>query len=517
MYCALTTTMRSHARVLVGAAAAALVACGTNPAPVQPTTPGATDAPVPGTETTAPAMPWAQSNIDWSAPPAPGPEPVFTPPTPEVLTLANGMSVILVENHRLPLISAVLVNRNGGTAHDPAGNEGLAALTADLLDEGAGKRSALEIGDALERLGASLSITASSDASELYMDTLAETLADSLALFGQIVTQPQFNKDDFARVQGDRLANLDLRPAQPRLVASLVFERILYGKHPYGAPGEGFAATMKKLSLAKVKAHYQSHYNPKDMVLVVAGDTNASVLKPLLETSFGKWRGGRSKPTVRKEPATSIAGRLIFVDKPDAAQSVVRIGRLALAQGDARYATATIANTVLGGSFASRLNNRLREVLGYTYGASSFFWFAREPGAWSVSTALKTDVTIEGIKEAMALIESMRVEPVPPAELDKAKQLRIRALPQEFETNAGAAGAFAELATYRQPLNWYTTLAAQLNAVTAEDAQAFATTWWNPADLRVVIVGDYAKLAPRLDELGFGAVLRYDAEGQPLN
>lgn len=494
-------------------AALAIAACCPTPpraaTPVVATRPPPRDPPatVPPAVTPAP-LDWSAAGIDWTQPPPADAEVAFAPPLPTELRLSNGARVLVIENHRLPLVSVRIAIESAGARSDGP-LPGLAALTADLLDEGAGARTALELPEELERLGASLTVGAGADATEVTLDTLASTLAPSLALTADVLMRPRLTADDFARIKAERLADLALRVDQPTAIARLVFNRVVYGRHPYAPPIEGEAATVGKIQAADVERFFRAHYGPAAATIVVVGDVTVADARGALEAALGRWKGKATRP---RRPAAPVAAAptLAFIDRPGAPQSVVAIGRLGPDAADPAQAADDIVNTALGGSFASRLNSALREEKGYTYGVGSTFIRNQWAGTWRVFSQIRTDVTVPAIKEALAIIAATAAAPLPPDELAKTKALIIRGLPQGFETNAGIASAYLGLALDGRPLTYYRDLPAALAAVTGEAGQRAAAAAWH--DLTIVVVGDAAAIGADLATLGL-PIVRYDADG----
>jgi zinc protease len=456
---------------------------------------------------------WSAAGIDWSRPPAAGPEPAYAPPRPLRFALPSGARVMLVENRRLPLVSIRAVFTRAGARED-GGRAGLASLTADLLDEGAGALDALALPEALERLGAHLDTGVAEDAATVSLDTLAATLDDSLALLADVILRPRLTAADFARVQADTIEDLRRRPEEPRRVGALVFERLIFGDHPYGQPPAGFVATVEALTVEEVRAFWKRRYGPAHATIVVAGDVDRATLEPLLARHFGAWAGPRL-PAARppRRAAHPAPASLVVVDRPGAPQSLVMIGRRGHPAGHRDELAAEVIDTAIGGTFAARLNQRLREELGYTYGARSQFWRGEWDGAWSISTSLRRDVTVAGIEEALAIVEAARRHELPADELARTRQLLTRQLPQRFETNADLAGQLAALVVQRRPLDWYERLLAGVGAVSAARARAVAADAW--ADLAIVVIGDRAALAGDLARLARPIAVR-DGEGNPL-
>ena len=253
------------------------------------------------------------------------------------------------------------------------------------------------------------------------------------------------------------------------------------------------------------------------MTLVVAGDVDATALQTMLDGLFGAWHAPAATaappPVVQAQP---IAHRMLLVDRPGAAQSDVRIGLVGPARADRRYYAFEVLASTLGGGFTSRLNQRLREQLGITYGVSSAMDWRTARGPFTIATAIQTPSTAQGIGEVLKLVDDVAGHDVPAAELDKAKQNLIRALPAKFETNAGTANAFAELVLLGRPDDFYTHYADAVRKITAADVRAAAKALLPASQLTIAIVGDLGKVRAELDKLGFGEAALLDAYGEPL-
>ncbi len=430
--------------------------------------------------------------------------------------LPNGLRVVVIENHRLPLISAQLIIPGAGSATDPPDHMGLAALTADLLDEGTGTLGPMQVAAELERLGAYLQTAADTDVASISVNSLASTLPDTLLLVANLVRSPSLSQADFDRIKADRLSAIRRRRDNPRAVASLVIDRVLYGAHPYAHPGAGYERTLSAIRLADVREYYRARYTPTGATLVVAGDITAADVNAIAAKAFGGWKKHTAPAAPMPAPDTAARPRLVVVDKPGAPQSVVEIGRVSITRTAPTYFAGRVANTVVGGGFTSRLNRRLREQLGYTYGAGSRFWMGARSGTWTAHSSLRTDVTVAGLREALALIQSMRTADVPPDELHRGQELLVRELPGEFETNGRIAGSFAELASENVALDWYRGFTRGVRGVTAAEVRTFARDQWAPESLVVVVVGDLSKVMDGLLDLGLGAALELSPEGDTV-
>lgn len=455
---------------------------------------------------------------DWTKAPSPTKEPAFKPPVAKRSKLKNGMSVLLVENHKLPIVAMTLVAPGAGAAADPDGKGGLASFTADLLDEGAGGLSAIAIAEEQDRLGAGIGAGADVDYAQVSVSTLTKTLEPTLDLLAKIMTQPTFEQKEFDRVKGDRSIALELRRDRPREVVALMLNGALYGLDtPYGHPITGVREKFKDLTVADVQAFYKEHWNPSVMTLVIVGDFDPKLLRAKLDATLGAWKPvGVKKPVKPKVVTAKPASRLLLVDRKEAAQSDVRIGLVGLDRKDRRYYQFEVLASTLGGGFTSRLVQRLREQMGITYGARAGMDYRQAKGPFVISTAIVTPKTAVGITEIITILDDLATKDVPAEELDKSKQNLIRALPSLFDTNASTAGAFADLALFGLPDNWYTGYAANVRRVTAKEVKAAAKALIPSQNMIFAVVGDMAKIRAELDKLNLGATAMFDLYGMPL-
>lgn len=467
---------------------------------------------------TAAAAPFDKSGIaDWTKTPDPTTEPTFTPPVAKRMRLANGMALLVIENHKLPIVSMQLVVPNAGSATDPKGKAGVAAFTADMLDEGAGGLSAIQIAEEQDKLGANIGVFATIDEAGLSVGTLTKTLDPTIDLVAKIVTQPAFDAKDFDRVKGDRATALDLRRDRPREVAQILLGSALYGlESAYGHPGGGFRESFKDLALADLTAYYKDRWDPKAMTIVVAGDVDAVALHKKLDATLGRWKHPGHTAKIVTTPVAKIAHRLVLVDRTGAQQSDVRIGLVGLERKDPKFYAFEVLTNALGGSFTSRLNQRLREQLGITYGIRAGQDWRLSRGPFTISSALVTASTAQGLSETIKIVDDLGATDLPAAELDKSKQNLIRALPAQFDTNASTAGAFAELALHGLPDSWYARYADAVRKVTAKDVRTLAKSAIPTGKMVFAVVGDMAKVRADLDKLNLGDPELRDLYGMPL-
>ncbi|HEY5949376.1 MAG TPA: pitrilysin family protein, partial [Kofleriaceae bacterium] len=364
----------------------------------------------------ASAAPFDKSGItDWTKPPAATKEPTFKPPVAKRSKLKNGMSLLVVENHALPIVSMTLVAPGAGAAADPDNKGGLASFTADLLDEGAGGLSAIAIAEEQDRLGAALGFGVDVDYAQVSVSTLTKTLEPTIDLLAKIMTQPAFEQKEFDRVKGDRGTSLELRRDRPREVAALMLNAALYGlESAYGHPLTGVREKFKDLTVTDVQTFYKEHWNPSVMTLVVVGDFDTKALRTKLDATLGAWKPAGVKkpvkPTVKPEKLTK---RLLLVDRKDAAQSDVRIGLVGLDRKDKRYYQFEVLASTLGGGFTSRLVQRLREQLGITYGARAGEDYHVQAGPFVIGSAIVTDATAQGLGEINKMLDDLAATDVP--------------------------------------------------------------------------------------------------------
>ncbi len=469
--------------------------------------------------TAASAAPYDKSGIaDWTKAPPAAKEPTFKPPVAKRAKLKNGMSLLLVENHALPIVSMVLVAPGTGASFDAEGKAGLASFTADMLDEGAGGLSAIEIAEEQDRLGAAIGVGVDVDNAEVSVSTLTKTLDSTVELLTKVVTQPAFDAKEFERVKGDRTINLEQRRDRPREVASLMLNGALYGaSNAYGHPVSGTRESFKGLTIGDIQTFYKERWNPAVMTLVVVGDFEPKALRAKLDATLGAWKPTGVtkvvKPTVKPEKLTK---RLMLVDRKEAAQSDTRVGLVGIDRKDKRYYELEVLTTALGGSFTSRLNNRLREQLGITYGARAGMDYRLQPGPFVITTAIVTPQTGAGVGEIVRILDALATTELPAEELEKAKQNMIREMPSTFETNASTANALANLVLFGLPDNWYASFAANVRKVTAKDVKKAAQTIIPAKNMVFSIVGDMGKVRPELDKLDLGEAQMHDLYGLPI-
>jgi predicted Zn-dependent peptidase len=429
---------------------------------------------------------------DRSKPPAPGPPAKLALPTIQKLALSNAIPVLFIERHRIPLVQVAVVVKAGAAA-DPRGKAGLANLTAEMLDRGAGGRAALELSDAVDHLGADLSAGAGWDQTLVGLNVPSPRLPEALPLLAHVVRRPAFPPEELERVRKEILTDLLQWRDEPRALVRVAFALALYGEHPYGRVTEGSEQTVGGMTRADLQAFHASYFQPGNVTIVAAGDVTAPVLLAKLEEAFGSWSGSAARPPV--VPAASQArGRTIWlVDLPEAAQSEIRIGRVGPARSTSDYFPLIVANTLLGGSFTSRLNQNLREQHGYAYGAGSVFDFRLSTGPFFAAAAVQTDKTAAALSEFFKELEGIR-RPPSADELSRAKNYVALRYPAGFETVGELAGKLEEKALFGLPDDFFAGYIDRVAKVTAADVARATAQWIDPRSVVVVVVGDRNKI-----------------------
>lgn len=449
--------------------------------------------------------------VDRSRLPVPGKTPPFHFPAVERSTLPTGLRVWSVRHVAIPVATVMLLVRRGA-ATDPPGKEGLSAITTDMLDEGTGNLSAIEIHESLARVGAQLDSDIGPDATLLTVTVLSRFLRPALGLLADIVVRPSMREEDFERVRQLRLHRLVQLRDMPGAVADRAFMKLLYGSHPYGHTPLGIEASLSSLSVDDVRAFHAANVRPGDATLVVAGDCTHEEVEVLAADLFAGWMGSPTTPEPEPAPLQQTP-RLNIIPRPGAPQSELRIGHVAVARNTPDYHALVAANMVLGGQFVSRINLNLREHKGFTYGARTSFDFRRLPGPFSLQVSVQTGATADAIHESIEEIAGIRgVRPVTADELATGVAALTSGYARNFETAEQLARAVTQLALYDLPERYFDEFVDRVEAVTAADVMRVAHTHLDPTRLTTLIVGDYAVVSRDLPKLNLGvpAVLAAD-------
>src|SRR2546423_1949526 len=457
----------------------------------------------------------AQGAIDRTKPPELGPPPTVSLPPIVTRQLANGLKLMIVEQHELPLADFALVVGSGGTA-DPAGKTGVANLTAQMLREGTATRKSLDIADQAAFLGITLSPTGSWESSTLSLRTPTAQLDSALALFADVALHPSFPANEFERLRKNRLTELLQIRDQGPAIANLVFPAIIYGNtHPYGLASIGTEESVKSLTTADLQSYYQTNFKPNNTTLIIVGDVTPDRIEQKVNELFGSWQRGDVLQLAYGEPPKPTSTTIYLIDKPGAAQSSFRIGGIGVPRSTKDYFALIVMNTILGGSFSSRLNQNLRETRGYTYGAGSRFDMRRAAGPFTASAEIVAAKTDSALLEFMKELNGIR-QSVPPDELTRAKRYLQLQLPGNFETTQQIAAALVPVALYGLPLDYYNNYVQNIEGVTQADVNRVAQQYVNPSSLVIVIVGDRKSVEQGLKSVNVGPISIRNMSGLPI-
>lgn len=451
--------------------------------------------------------------VDRTQPPALEKPPVLKLPTIDRDKLPSGVTIQLVQQHELPLVQVTLVI-SGGTKLDGK-QPGMASFTTRMLTEGAGTRDANALQGELAYLGAQLFANAGTDAFTISLNVPKRTLNEALDLLSDVVLHPTFRAADVRRQRDLRLASILQRRDNANVVASMAFSQIVFPDgHPYHQPSDGDSASTAALDSAMVRTFYEQTFVPERAKFVIVGDVTAPEMRALLAKRFGMWTRGSAARTiaaVTARPVANSAVKIYLVDKPNAAQSVIYVGAPGAERLSADYPALMVMNTILGGSFSSRLNSNLRETKGYTYGINSRFAWAPLAGPFAISSGVRTNVTDSSLVEVFKELKMLRDLAVDATELERAKAYVALGVPQRFETNAQIAAQLVDLGSYSLPLTSLGDFISKVNLVAAADVQRVAKQYLPASTATVVVVGDVAKIRASIEALKLGDITVLDA------
>lgn len=454
--------------------------------------------------------------VDRSKPPVLGAPPKVSLPPIVTRQLANGLKLMVVEQHELPLVDFVLVVGSGGTM-DPASKGGVANLTSSMLTEGTTSRSALEIADQIAFLGIGLGANSNWDAATINLHTPVAQLDSALALFADVVLHPAFRTDDFERVRKNRLTALVQLKDRPTAIADQAYASILYGSsHPYGHNLLGTEASITTMSTADLQSFYRANFLPNNSTLIVVGDITPAQAEQKVSALLGSWQRGTVSPVTLGDAPKAGATTVYLIDKPGAAQSSFRIGSVGVPRSTKDYFALNVMNTILGGTFTSRLMQNLRETHGYTYGARSRFDMRQSAGPFTASAEVVAAKTDSGLVEFMNELNAIR-DTVPTVELNKAKRYLQLSMPSDFETTQQIANQLIPVVLYNLPLDYYNSYVANVESITQADVQRVARQYINPASLAIVVVGDRKSIEAGLKAVNAGPITIRDFFGQPIS
>jgi zinc protease len=425
-------------------------------------------------------------------------------PPPEKIVLKNGLTVYYLKNSDLPVISFRMVIRGAGSAFEPDGADGTASLASALMMKGAAKMDAEAIAEALDFMGASLTISAADEYAQVSGDSLTQHFPKLMGIAADCLTDPAFKDEEFAKERARRIDSLKAAKDNPGAAVRYYFQKAYFGVHPLGHLTAGSEPSLKKITAQDVRTFYAKHFRPDRAIAAVVGDIEKPALLALLETTIGRWSNPAAAAPSDVIPALPRpkGQKLLFVDKPDATQAYFVLGAPGYAMGDKVTPEAAVMNTLWGGRFTSWLNTELRIKRGLTYGASSSFrtWVAG--GIFSASSYTKNDKIGEALDITFGLLAKGAREGFSAEEVESARNYIQGQFPPTLETNASKAGAYVRLAFYKLGFDYYDRYLASVGKVSAAEAKAAAAALLPRTDYVLVIVGKATDVRPLLRKYG---------------
>ncbi|MFA6117051.1 MAG: pitrilysin family protein [Sphingomonas sp.] len=425
------------------------------------------------------------------APPVAGTPIAAAIPSPQEIKLANGLRVLVVEKHDLPLITATLVAPGGGAA-DPADRAGVGSLTADLLTKGTKTRSATQIAAQIEALGGSIGSDASWDGSSIAVTVKSDQAAPALTILADVAQNPAFADEEIERARAQAIDGVTVTIKDPAQLAGLVAGRAVFGGQPYGHALSGTPDSLKAIKAADIRSAYARTWLPGQASLILVGDITPAAARTLAERNFGSWKApATTGPLTQSVLFTPASGpRVIVVDMPGAGQAGVVVARPGIARRDPSFYPASVANTVLGGGFSSRLNQEIRIKRGLAYGAGSSLSARREPGSISARTQTKNPTAPETVAIMVAEMKRLGTEPVPANELEPRKATLIGDFGRGVETTDGIADVLGDYVVQDVPLSELKAFTTKVSAVDPAAVQAAAASLLDPSRASIIVVGD---------------------------
>jgi zinc protease len=451
----------------------------------------------------------AQTAAKQSPPPALPPRPLQLP-KPTTFKLPNGLTVVMLEDHRVPFVTFQLGIRSGDSS-DPTDMPGVASVTADMLSEGTVSRTDKQIADAIDRIGGAVKASTDPDFTVISGSALSKYADAMFGIAADITQHPNFPDADFKLEKTNLLQELTMKRSNPSFLANERFHKVVFGNHPYAVVSPT-PESVQKLTREDLIKFHKDHYLPNTSSLVIVGDFKVDKMKALVSKDFGAWKS-QTAPTFSFASSPQRSGRTIYlVDRPGSVQSSVKIGNLGIKKSDPDYFAVMVANQILGGSANSRLFLNIREQKGYTYGAYSSFAPRVQAGPFSAGAEVRTPVTAPSLKEFLFELERIRNTPVTDAELDSAKNFLVGTFQSGFETQGSVAQRLLEMQIYNLPPNYLENYTTKVLAVSPADVRRVADKYIDFDNLAITVVGDAKQIENDLRT--FAPVEVYDQSGK---
>jgi zinc protease len=445
-------------------------------------------------------------------PPPPKPEKKTSFPKYAAHNLASGLRVLVIEHHKLPIVSLRFLVKSGSA--EDGDLPGLASLTGELLTKGTTTRSALQIAEEIDYVGGQLVSGSDWDATYASATVLKKHLDVGLSLVADVTLNPGFLEEEIERARQQRLTTLIQRRDDADYLAEAQFNAAVFAGHPYARPQIGTEVSVKAFARRDLLRFHETYFVPSNTLLAAVGDITSDEIMPKIDTSFGSWEHHPPPSESIDSPVDLEESSIYLVDKPGAVQSAVRVGHVGIARKCEDFVSVVVLNTILGGYFNSRMNANLRESKGYTYGAHTTFDVRRFRGPFIVSADVRNEVTDPAITEMLYELERIRKDPVTAEELDTVKRFLVGSFPLQLETPSQIAGKVIDLELYDLPRDFYDTFNNRISRTTADDLLRTAQKYLHPDRLAIVASGSSKEIASKLER--FGLVKIVDADGKRL-
>ncbi len=436
-------------------------------------------------------------------------------PKPVEAKLKNGLTVLIIEDHRAPFISMQLHVSGAGGLFEPTAMTGLASVTAQMLREGTKNKNSIQLAEEIDRMGASVGASSSFGSSDTVLSAsgLSDNFDDWMAIAFEILLDPSFANDELEKLKQRLRVQLREQRSNANFLLSERFNRAVYGDHP-AANVSVTAESLDRLTQDALRKWHRERYAPQNSILGIAGDVRAKDLIAKLEKRLAGWKRSDLKPALPRDPQAVSARKVFLVHRPNSVQTTVSLGNIAIDRRSPDYMSMVVMNDVIGGGASARLFLNLREEKGYTYGVYSDFTALRYPGPWRAGGNMRTEVTEGALVEFFNEIRRIRDEKIPLSELEESKRSIVASFALSLEQPSRVLSFAIARKLYDLPADYWDVYAAKIAAVTVADVQRVARKYLDPDKIQIAAVGDAGKIKAILEK--YGAVEVYDSGGKPL-
>jgi zinc protease len=457
---------------------------------------------------------WTGPDASLQSPPAVPPPKPYVLPAPAFRTLANGMKVVVIERHSLPMVTLRLVVEAGAEA-DPAGAPGTAQLVTALLNQGTAHRTALEIAGAVDRAGGTIDTGADWDSSYAALSVLSDHTELAFDLLSATIRHPGFAPAEVERKRRQTISALEVAHQDPGYIADTAFDHLVLEGTPYGHPQDGTLESVRRLTPADLRAFHERWYRPGRSILAVVGDITPDEAFRLAEKFFGDWENQAAPHAAPTAASRASAGaeqnEIVAINKPDAVQTEIRVGNYGIPRASPDYIALTVANQVLGGPAANRLFSALRTRRGLTYGASSELNCFESAGTWEAKTFTRTSETAQALKVILDQMRNFHDHEITPSELQTTQSYLVGHLALEFQSSESVAEQVLDLMVHGLPLDYWNSFPEKVNALGVEDVRAAVGRHLDPDRAVIVLVGDVAAFRKDLKKFGRARIIPLSA------